>query len=76
MLRLEIPMFERDKPWWWISRCEHFFYHYRIAEGSQVNMEAAYLNDVADSWFQGWSKQRMEWRKPEFIEELCAHFGE
>ena len=39
-------------------------------------MAAAYLNDVANSWFQSWSGWRAEWRWPEFVEEFCAHFGE
>lgn len=33
MLRLDIPVFEGDKPRWWIRRCERFFYHYRVTEG-------------------------------------------
>ena len=56
--------------------CERFLYHYRVVEENKVNMAAAYLNDAADSWFQNWSARQQEWRWPEFVEELCARFGE
>ena len=48
MPKLEIPIFEGEKPQWWIRRSERFFYHYRVAKENKVNM-AAYLNDVVDA---------------------------
>lgn len=49
--RMDIPLFERDQPRWWVRRCERVFYQYRVAERDKVNMAAAYLDDVADAWF-------------------------
>ena len=40
-------------------------------------MAAAYLDDTADSWYQGWimaRERRAGWN--EFEEELCMRFGE
>ena len=48
-LRMEISAFDRDKPRWWIRRCERVFYQHRIAEGDKVCMVASYLDDVADA---------------------------
>ena len=74
--KMEILVFEGVKPRWWIRRCGRFFYHYRVVEENKVNMVVAYLNDIANSWFQSWSARRHEWRWPEFVEEFCARFGE
>jgi len=51
--RLEIPLFDGSKPRWWIRRCERFFQLYHIPEVQRVAMAAAYLDDTADSWYQG-----------------------
>lgn len=56
--RLEIPIFEGDKPRWWIRRCERFFTCYQVVESQKVNLAATYLNDMVDAWFQGWSRLR------------------
>ena len=40
-------------------------------------MAATYLNDTADSQYQGWTKAReVEAGWNNFVEELCVRFGE
>ena len=39
-------------------------------------MAATYLDDVADFWFQNWSREREEWSWPEFVNDICNRFGE
>ncbi|XP_052171379.1 uncharacterized protein LOC127787396 [Diospyros lotus] len=59
------------------SRGERFFQHYNIPEGQRINLAAAYLNDTADSWYQGWNeKRRREANWTEFVKDLCDRFGE
>lgn len=41
-----------------------------------MNLEAAYLNDIVDVWFQGLSRRRTELSWPEFVEDFCMQFGE
>ena len=36
----------------------------------------AYLNDVGDVWFQGWSKARENYTWDDFTKGLCGRFGE
>ncbi|XP_052209406.1 uncharacterized protein LOC127812896 [Diospyros lotus] len=77
VLRLDIPIFEGEKLRWWVRRCERFFELYRIGEEQKVLMAAAYLNDVADAWYQNWRQSegpRVSWGT--FAEELCGRFGE
>lgn len=31
-----------------------FFQFYRILEDQKITLATAYLNEVADSWYQGW----------------------
>ena len=76
MPRLQIPIFEGDKPRWWIRQCERFFHHYQVAENQKVNLAVAYLNDIADAWFQAWSQMRNVCRWQEFEKNLCEQFGE
>ena len=77
MPRLHIPLFDGSKPRWWIRRCEGFFQLCNVREVQRVTMAAAYLNDVANSWYQGWIKaEEMEARWNEFAKELCERFGE
>lgn len=48
-----------------------------MAEGQKINVAAAYLNDMADSWYQGWLKmKRFEVSWAEFAEDMCERFGE
>ena len=75
--RLEIPLFDGSKPRWWICQCEIFFQLYHISEVQRVTMAATYLDDMIDSWYQGWILAREReagWN--EFVEELCMRFGE
>ena len=53
-----------------------FFQFYNVIECQKVNLAAAYRNDIADSWYQGWSKMRIETNWTEFVEDLCVRFGE
>ena len=40
-------------------------------------MAVAYLNDMADSWYQGWLRtRRFEVSWAEFAKDLCECFGE
>lgn len=75
MSRLEIPAFDGDKPRWWIRQCERFFHYYWVVECQKVNLAVAYLNDMADPWFQGWSKRRTKLNWQEFVEDFCVRFG-
>ena len=48
-----------------------------MLEEQKINLVAAYLNDTADSWFQGWIQDEVNggnW--VEFTEGLCKWFGE
>ena len=45
-------------------------------EGHRVNPVAAYLNDVINSWFQGWSSRRTVLVWEEFVAAFCFCFGE
>ena len=77
MPHLEIPLFDGSKPRWWICRCERFFQLYNVPEVQRITMVAVYLNDAADSWYQGWIKARVvEARWNELAEELYVRFGE
>ena len=51
--KLELPMFNRQKPRWWIKRCEKMFMIHQVAENQRVALALAYLNDSRDIWFQG-----------------------
>ena len=53
MPKLEIPMFDDKNPRWWVKRCHKFFQFYNIKESQKVDLASAYLNNVADAWFQG-----------------------
>ena len=74
--KVEIPAFEGNKPRWWVQRCERFFNHYRVEDGQRVNLVAAFLNGVADSWFQGRNSKRMVLVYEEFVAVFCVQFGE
>ena len=77
MLRLEIPIFEGKKPRWWVRRCERLFQFYRIPENQKITLAAAYLNEVADSWYQGWVQDEgMQGDWTNFLEGLYERFGE
>ena len=40
-------------------------------------MATTYLNDTADSWYQGWLQTRaVEVSWAEFAEDMCERFGE
>ena len=39
-----------------------------------MNLAFAYLNDVADKWYQGLSKRRIELNWYEFVDDFCARF--
>ena len=41
-----------------------------------MNLVVAYLNDVGDVWFQGWSRVRREYNWDDFVNGLCKRFGE
>jgi len=48
------------------------FQFYRINEEQKVTLAAAYHNDMADSWYQGWTQAmggESSWA--EFSGELC-----
>ena len=76
ILRLEIPLFEGSKPRWWIRRCERYFEFYSIPENQRIMLASAYLNNVADCWYQGWSRSRgMGARWIDFAKEMCVRFG-
>jgi len=48
-----------------------------VAEGQKINLAAAYLNDMANSWYQGQTKTwRFEVSWADFAEDLRDHFGE
>ena len=48
-----------------------------MAEGQKISLAAAYVNDMADSWYQGWlNTRRFEVNWVEFAEDLCEHFVE
>ena len=42
----------------------------------RVNLVVAYLNDVGDVWFQGWSRVRSEYNWDDFVNGMCEIFGE
>jgi len=70
-------MFEGMKPKWWTRRCKRFSQFYRIPEEQKINVDAAYLNDTVDSWYQGWIQDegnQGSWVK--FAKGLCKRFGE
>ena len=71
--RLDISIFEGEKPRWWVCRCERFFELYRIGEDHKVVMAATYLNDVVDACYQNWRQSegpQVSWGT--FTEELCG----
>ena len=47
-----------------------------MAETQKINLAAAYFNDIADAWYQGWNKVRVEANWTKFVEDLCDRFGE
>ena len=48
-----------------------------MAEPQRITLATAYLNDTADSWFQGWFRYReLGVRWIDFAKELCRRFGE
>ena len=77
MPRLEISAFEGKKPRWWIRKCKRFFQFYQITEDQKINLTVAYLNEVANSWYQGWVQDEgMQGSWANFAEGLCERFGE
>ena len=57
--QIDIFTFERDRPQWWVRRCERVFYQYRVAERDKVNMTATYLDDMVNAWVQNWCRGRV-----------------
>ena len=49
---------------------------YNIQDQQKVTMAAAYLNDVGDAWFQGWSRVKEGYQWAKFLEDLCERFGD
>ena len=47
-----------------------------MAEKQKVNSAAAYLNDMADALFQGWSRLRTAFNWQEFANDFRDRFGE
>lgn len=47
-----------------------------MEEIQKVNLVTAYLNDVADSWFQGCSSRRTVLVWEEFVTDFCVCFEE
>ena len=74
--KLELLMFDELKPRWWIQRCEKLFGIHHAMDEHRVNLAVAYLNDVGDVWFQGWSRVKSEYNWDDFISGLCERFGE
>ena len=73
--KMQIPLFDGISPRWWIRRCERFFQYYNVIECQKVNIAAAYLNDMTDAWYQGWSRMRFELNSNEFMEDFCDRFA-
>jgi len=47
-----------------------------VGDVQNVNLAVVYRNDVEDTWFQSWSRRRIELSCHEFVEDFCAHFRE
>ena len=53
------------------------FQFYEITLDQKINLATTYLNEVADSWYQGWVQdERMQGSWADFVEGLCERFGE
>jgi len=76
MPKLDQPLFEGQNPQCWIRHCEKLFILYQIPEHQKITLASAYLNDVADSWFQGWNRSQMDSNWSDFVEEFYANFGD
>jgi len=49
--KLELPVFEGQKPQWWLRHCEKLFGIHQVVDHQRVALASAYLNDVGDMWF-------------------------
>ena len=47
-----------------------------MAENQRVALTLAFLNDVGDMWFQGWSKVRDMYNWDDFTKGLCERLCE
>ena len=76
MPQMEIPVFERNNPKWWVRKCERMFDWYSILEGRRVALVAAYFDDMVDAWYQGWTRVRDNPTWEESTDKLCERLGE
>ena len=76
MPKLHLPLFKGQHPRWWIKRCEKLFFLYQVPKQQNITSTFTYLNDVADSWFQGWIRLQNNDNWTDFTEDFCAKFGD
>lgn len=74
--RIDLPMFQGERPREWLRKCLKYFTVYQIPENQRMEVVEMYLEGRADIWYQGlkMEKENVTWE--EFVDYVSRRFGD